>query len=393
MDLESYLNQFKDFMISHLQNGISRREEVIVLPNEIFTLIKKLLSDLQKLNKFVYENYYYDCLDYLQIEDETIVDLLKTLYPQTSFNDHNMISRFDLFFSKSGSQIAEINHDTPGGRIETYYLNQIKSEGLSKYLNPNDQFAELLWKCFTERWIKEVFLLTGLWSRSDKKMVWFLSKILEFYDIKSSVWIFESIVEKDWVIYSDNKELHYIHKDLPIDWIIKNYHPSITHKVVEQIKSNKIVLSNNPVGYIFQLKSYFSYLYHKVNNFPYNIQDIIFSHIPKTIRLDNINLDQYNLYQKKEKRVIKHINKRLGDDVYIGKQTKIEERNKLLNISDRKNRVIQEYFDVLPILDKYINFWVYNVWGEFGGVYTRISNFNKTTERDDYTCPLFFTKA
>ncbi|MEI6673182.1 MAG: hypothetical protein WCL02_07950 [bacterium] len=94
------------------------------------------------MNEFIYTQYFHELLDYLDIKNNSIRTMIEDLYTYTSFEDHNIISRLDLFFTETGVKIAEINHDTPGGWIETYFLNAMEHiEG--PYINPNKDFAEL----------------------------------------------------------------------------------------------------------------------------------------------------------------------------------------------------------------------------------------------------------
>jgi len=385
MTLEEYLSGYGDYLTAHLKNWCSRRESALILPLTVLKEIELCFSNIQKLNEYIYINHFHECMDYLDIKSNWVKELMLHEYPKTDFLDHNIISRLDVFFTKKWVQIAEINHDTPGWWIETYFLNQQKDVP-SEYINPNKHFAELFGNAFVRRGIKDIFLLTGMWSRLDKKMLSFLGNILDYYGITNKIGIFEWLTDKDWEIYSWTKKLVNIHKDIPIDRLCNNYDSHITSMLVEKIKNNTITISNNPVGYVFQVKSYFAFLYEQIDKFPYDIQNIIFSYIPKTKRIDKND----PAYINKDHRVIKHVNKRLGQDVYIGKKTNEKEWEKVIAQSDN-NRIAQEYFEVIPILTKYINFWVYGLDGKFGWVYTRISSLApKTTEIDDYTCPLFF---
>lgn len=385
MTLEKYLSQYAEFFTIHLKDWCSQRKESIVLSLSILKEIEICYYNIKRLNEYIYNNYFYDCLEYLDIKDNSLKELILNQYHKTSFEDHNIISRLDLFFTKKWIQIAEINHDTPWWWIETYFLNQIKDLPVW-YFDPNKRFAELLGNAFVRRGISDIFLLTGIGSRLDKKMISFFGKILDYYQIVNKIGIFEWIIEKNWELYSWTKRIVNIHRDIPIDRLCNNYNQYITSILLEKIKNNTIIMSNNPVGYIFQMKSYFAFLYENIIKFPFSIQEIVYSYIPNTRR---INIKEKKYFQKKD-RVIKHVNKRLWQGVHIGVKTTEKEWIKLIENSNN-NWIIQEYFDVLPIINKYINFWVYGIDGSFGWVYTRISSLsNKTTETDDYTCPLFF---
>lgn len=362
---------------------ISYRTNPISIDVSIYDKLIECQKNYIEIMRFIYDNHALELLDYHHIKEVRLSNFIKKLIQERKpmFEDHNFISRWDYFFSKQWVQVAEVNQDTPWWWIEAMYLSRLPESQI------NDNFLDKFANYYKDRGYKFMFLVTGIWDRWDRKMIEMLSDVLKQNWIDNHVWLIERLDWDDEGFLYQWKRVDAIHKDLPIDWIYKQYSQDLINMLEKFMLEKKVTMLNHPIWYIFQLKTYYAYLREHLSDFPQDIQRKIIQHIPETHRLSDEWFPLNDICKNKNKYVLKNINNRLSQDVYLWVDVMQKQRNELLSAySSNSYRIAQKYFDVILLGKLYINFGMYTIWMKPADMYLRVNN-QKTKISIEYTAP------
>jgi glutathionylspermidine synthase len=383
MDLREHLLQRRAKILLHMTEWISYRTAPITIDISIYNKLIECQKNYVEIMRYIYENRAIELLEYHQIKEVRLSNFIQKLIQENkpAFDDHNFISRWDYFFTKQWMQVAEVNQDTPWWWIEAMYLSKLPESEI------NDNFLEKFSNFYIQKWYKFMFLATWIGDRWDRKMIEMLSEVLKRNWIDNHVWLFEWLNrDEDWFLYKW-KRVDAIHKDLPIDWVYKQYSQETVDALERFMIEWKIDMLNHPIWYIFQLKTYYAYLREHLSTFPKEIQRMIKMHIPETHRLVDEWFPLDYVRKNRKKFVLKNINNRLSQDVYIWVDVKEKDRNDLLNAHKSNSyRIAQKYFDVILLWKLYINFGMYTIWMKPADMYLRVNN-QKAKIAIEYTAP------
>lgn len=373
------LYQKKEFFLKYLVKDMDYVETPIVLGQDIYKELIRANKAFKKLNKYIYEYKFVELINYLDIKSSRLKKFIIKSYNSTTYKESNFINRGDFFITQEWVQVLEINNDTPGWYIETNMLN---SDIPDDYHNPNIAFYKNYIKEIKKYNPKYVYITWSLAQVEDYKLMNFVKQLLISVWINSSVWYLDNLsIKKKW-IYHHNTKVDIIFKYYPIDEIYEHY--NMDNIEIFALKK-KVVLLNHPISYIFQLKSYYAFLWEQKDILPVWIQEIIESHIPMSIRMDNELIKKWIdvIKTRKDEWVLKDINNREWNNIFIWKNTEQVIWDKYLesHIWD-SYRILQKKIDILPIQNLHINFWIYNIWDKFSWIFTRVHDIrNKTDEK------------
>lgn len=379
-----------DKYLSYLVEWIDYKKDELIFEEDFY---KKLLSANSKwniLNEYIYNNFFYELLEYQEIANLSLKKYIESSYKTTSFYDSNFINRWDFFLTETWIKTTEINSDTPGWYLETVLLNELIAD---QTLNPNKDFLnnflkwinEILGDC--DKWI---FILWSLSYREDYKLMQFVSDFLIENWIKSYIWLQEELNLDNDKVYYRWQEIGILFRYYPIDWVYETFDMSNIERLQDK---NLFKILNHQCSYIFQLKSYFSFLWENIEKFEDYIQKIIFEIIPLSIRMDKIlDTDLSNILENKDNWVLKDINNREWKWIYIWKN--IDEnlwKTLITRYFWNKNYILQESLNIIKTDWFEINLWVYNIKNNFSWIYIRA--WKSKTNINSFSLPVSIKKS
>lgn len=355
-----YLIEWKDYFL-----------EEITIKKSIYDLILDANNKWNEINNYIYDNFYLELLDYQEISNKKLKEYLKKSFWKINFLESNFINRWDFFITQDWIKTTEINNDTPWWYCETVVLNQW-IENIAQ--NPNYNFLNnFLIEIKKLLWIDNgIFLLWSISYREDYKIMQILFDFLNENWINTYIWMFEEL-EVNWnkVNFKWNK-IKIIFKYYPIDWVYESFDMTKIEKMQDEWN---LILLNNQSSYLFQLKSYFSFLWENIDKFDINIQKMINYLIPMSIRMDNLSdFDIEKIINQKDNWVLKDINNREWRGIYVWERQRDIEWTRLINkYKWNKNYIIQERIKIKKINWFELNLWVYNIKNNFSWILTRLS--------------------
>lgn len=366
----------KEQFLEYAIKNMDYMENPLIINKEIYNEFKRVNKLLTSLNKYIYKFYFEELVDYLEIKEKRLKKFILRSYNSTYFEEINFINRWDFFITDNWITIAEINNDTPWWYIETVLLN---SNIPQNYFNPNKSFYNNFIKEILKSNPKYIYITGSLAQVEDYRMMDFITKMLKSKRIDSGIWYLENLNIRKNGLYHNSKKVDIIFKYYPIDELYKAYNMDEIEKFTEK---KSIKLLNHPISYIFQLKSYFSFLWKIKNTLPDWAKNTIESHIPFSLRMDDpeVSNNLENIYNEKEKWVLKDINNREGNNIFLWKDTDILIWKKYINANMGNTYwILQKMFEVIPIHWYNINFGIYNIWQKFSWIFTRVNDINKKT--------------
>ena len=385
MSLKSLISK-KSYFMEHMVQWMDHIDNPIIISKEIYSDLKKANSDFMKLNRYIYENHFLNLLEYLNIKNKKLHDSIIAFYENTSFEDSNFINRWDYFLCKDWIKIAEINNDTPWWYIETCFLNWILWKDL---VDPNNKFIKNFSESLKSYWVKNLYIVWSLAEVEDYKLMTFVKNIAKESWINASVWYFDSLdIKEDW-FYLWSYRIDAIFKYYPIDQIYDSYEMTEIEKFA---KAWSLKLLNNPLSYVFQLKSYYSFLWENIEIFPKNMQNIINNYIPLSIRLDNslIKENLEKIIQEKKDWVLKDTNNREWNNIFIGSRTTDTIWSKYLNdYLWNQYWILQKKFEAIPIAWFQVNFWIYNIKNKYSGIFVRMTEIWNKVDIRSFATPIW----
>lgn len=353
MQLENFITQLrkeKDYWLSFYKPSEILYKKLI-LPKKIETIIEDTNNKAITLIKYLYNNFFDDIKNYLNLPQ----------IEKTKLEAFNYFHRYDLFFDKQWNpKIVEFNMDVAWGHIETLIMNDINVSKL--FLN---NFINWLKKHLIDG---NIFIVVSTSYREDYKIWLLIKKIIEIFLNKKA-----NIVSPIQLSY---KKGYIYYDDIPINNLIRYYPWDRFLPLDLKTKTN---ILNPKQSFLFQQKSLFSFMRENIWKFNKNIQQIIKQLIPYTIKLEKIKLK--DIIKNKNKRVIKHINDREWNNIFIWELLTQEKWEKILQkaLKQHDYYVLQEKIDFITTNDNFfLNFWIYNIDFEYSWIYLRLHRKIKT---------------
>jgi glutathionylspermidine synthase len=321
--------------------------------------------------------------------------------------------RYDAFIRESGGVFfSEFNYDKPCAQREI-----AASYKLSNKNSPNENFVDDFKKGFICLWNE---YRRGKQDIPEKPMVAILISTNHYEELHLSYlysdWLeeigFETIVAGDKNFYVEGKSVKVF--DKKVDIILRQFPTEFLHevnnsdKIIELFDEDEILIINDPRASIAQVKSLFAYLWELVLEKSEFITEeeeaVIRNTIPFTTMFNKGKLDE--LYENKDKYVIKSIYGRYSEEVYIGCMHSEEEWKETIQyvIGCNKPHLIQEFCAIrkekvlrptetgYKEADGFCNLGVYLTLGKFAGMCTRWSEDYLTRDDSIWISPIVLRK-
>lgn len=379
-----------DKYLSYLIEWVNYKKDELILWEEFYEKLLQVNKKANLLNEYIYNNYFFQLLNYHEISNNSLKKFIESSYKTTSFYDSNFINRWDFFLTETWIKTTEINSDTPGWYAETVLLNELIAD---QNLNPNKDFLNNFLKWIKDNLIdldKWIFFIWSLAYREDYKLMQIIKDYLEENWIKSYIWLMDELDLIDNKVFFKWNEIEILFRYFPIDWIYDSFDMSN----IENLQNNSLFkVLNHQLSYVFQLKTYFSFLWENIEIFEDKIKEIIFEIIPLSIRMNNlINSDIEEIVLNKDNWVLKDINNREWAWIYIWKNTDEKTWKILINrYLGNKNFILQERLEIIKNEWNEINFWVYNIQNNFSWIYIRAWKFK--TNINSFSLPVSIKKS
>lgn len=301
------------------------------------------------------------------------------------------IARADVFVTRDGLQIAELNCDTPTGEAEAVELNALVASEHSLAHDPN-RFLEARICAMVETMRKELAsdgpkslaIVYPTEFTEDLSLVRLYRKWFEArgwsvvlgspYNLdggEDGVRLFDTEVsvvmrhyKTDWwgeraSAWSDDPILD----ARPLEDEIATLFAGMLHKRCAVI---------NPFGAVLpQNKRMMAFMWEHIHRFSPRGQKVIEQYVPVTSRLEIVHEEQ--LLVEKAQWVIKSDYGAEGDEVVVGKHATDEEWQNTLKYARPGRWIAQRYFEAEEDdLGEAVNYGVYVVAGEASGLYARV---------------------
>jgi glutathionylspermidine synthase len=291
------------------------------------------------------------------------------------------VARADVFVTREGLQIAELNCDTPTGEAEAVVLGELaKRDGLT---DPNTKLAA--------RIVEAAELVAG--DLPDKKAA--LVYPTEHPEDLPLVRLYKRELEaRGWSVslgspYNLSYEAGRLRLfDAPISLVVRHYKTDWwserqsawddedvpdTAPLEEPLDALLAAMLDgkcavvNPLGAVVpQNKRAMAFMWERIHRFSSKSQDTIRTFIPPTRRLEAIHKEQ--LLAQKDEWVLKSDYGAEGDEVVIGKLTTPEIWAASLKLARPGRWVVQRFFEATDD----VNYGVFVVAGEAAGFYVRV---------------------
>ncbi len=304
------------------------------------------------------------------------------------------LARADVFVTREGLQIAELNSDTPTGEAEAIVLGQILREDDPELVDPNarlgDRIADatlamaeaVLGGEFAPRAAAVIYptelpedlglvrLYRSLFEARGFEVVLGSPYNLAFEE-KSGLTVFDREVslvlrhyKTDWW---GERQSAWLDEQLPDEAALDEPLEAV---LAAELAGRAAVV--NPFGAVVpQNKRAMAFMWEHIHRFSQRAQDTIREHVPVTKRLEAVHAEQ--LAAQKDEWVLKSDYGAEGDEVVVGKWATAEAWNDTLRLARPGRWIAQRYFEAeANAAGEIVNHGVFVVAGEAAGIYGRV---------------------
>ncbi len=368
------------------------REEPVVLD-------AKAARAMSRAGEAVAEVYNEVCL---LVADEP--DLLDSFFGLTGWQKAMWLSsqplwhgvaRADVFVTKEGLQIAELNSDTPTGEAEAIVLGGLLRETRPELVDPNERLGERIAEASIA--MAEAVLGRALEPRAcgviyptelpeDLGLVRLYRSLFEARG-------FEVVLGSPYNVAFEEGDASLRVFDRPVSLLLRHYKtdwwgerqsvwtdeelpdPAALDEALEAILAAELagkVAVVNPFGAVLpQNKRAMAFMWEHIHRFSSRAQDTIRAFVPVTKRLEAVHVEQ--LRAQKADWVLKSDYGAEGDEVVIGRVATDDAWNATLSLARPGRWIAQRFFEAeANDRGEVVNHGVFVVAGEAAGIYGRV---------------------
>lgn len=301
------------------------------------------------------------------------------------------IARADVFRTRDGLQIAELNCDTPTGEPEAVVLGALAKSDHPDLINPNEALEA--------RFLRMIDHVARTELSPNAPRAIGIVYPTEFTEDLSLVRLYRKWLEEkgNEVVLGSPYNLSFGDAglalfDQPVGLVLRHYKSDWwaerssawideelpdTVPLVEPIRALFSAMADgmatvvNPFGAaVPQNKRSMAFFWEHIHRFSVGAQRVIESLIPYTVRLESMHEEQIIVEQTEW--VLKSDYGAEGEEVILGKLVSPEAWKESLLKARAGRWIAQRYFDALIEEGGIINYGIYLVAGEACGIYTRL---------------------
>ncbi|MFO0666896.1 MAG: glutathionylspermidine synthase family protein [Polyangiaceae bacterium] len=300
------------------------------------------------------------------------------------------IARADVFRTKDGWAVAELNSDTPTGSAEAITLGNI-CERTAKQRNPNgalesrianafEHFAKML---LGENIDKRVGIVYPTEFTEDLSLIRLYKRIFEARGYAVSLGSPYNLREQDGQLFLFDEPVSILLRHYKTDWWSERSSSWLDDPVVDTAPlleplehvfracaAGKLAVVNPFGSVLTQNKRMMAFFWEHIHRFSEKAQETIKAFIPVTFRMESLHVEL--LKAKKAEWVLKSAYGAEGDQVVIGALTDDATWNESLEKARPGLWVAQRYFDAeLDENGMNVNLGVYVIGGKAAGLFAR----------------------
>ncbi|MCX7920597.1 MAG: glutathionylspermidine synthase family protein [Clostridia bacterium] len=299
-------------------------------------------------------------------------------------------ARYDAFQRRDGGIFfSEFNYDKPCAQRETAFSGMFET-----YNNPNKSFNakfregfEDLWRRFDKSGQKpRVAILVDPGHYEEVHLAFLYIDILKELDYELIVVGGDNLVVDGDRVKAFGREVDIILRQFPVEFL---HEVNDFKEILELFRQGKVLLINDPRSIIGQAKSLFAYLWEMIDSNNPFLNDEEKKFIRETVpytKVFNPSMVK-EVYDNKDKYVLKAVYGRFSEEVYIGQMHSAEEWYETVQyvLESEKAHILQEFcpikkekvlrFDGVGYreYEAFGNFGIYLVNGSFAGTCVRWS--------------------
>lgn len=305
------------------------------------------------------------------------------------------VARADVFVTKEGLQIAELNSDTPTGEAEAIVLGRLLREDRPELVDPNERLGERIA-------VASIAMAEAMLGRALEPRACGVIYPTELPEDLGLVRLYRSLFEARGfevvlgspynVAFAEGDESLRVF-DQPVSLLLRHYKtdwwgerqsvwtdeelpdPAALDEALEAILAAELagkVAVVNPFGAVVpQNKRAMAFMWEHIHRFSSRAQDTIRRYVPVTKRLEAVHVEQ--LRAQKADWVLKSDYGAEGDEVVIGRVATDEAWNATLQLARPARWIAQRFFEAeANDRGEVVNHGIFVVAGEAAGIYGRV---------------------
>lgn len=305
------------------------------------------------------------------------------------------VARADVFVTKEGLQIAELNSDTPTGEAEAIVLGRLLREDRPELVDPNERLGERIA-------VASIAMAEAMLGRALEPRACGVIYPTELPEDLGLVRLYRSLFEARGfevllgspynVAFAEGDESLRVF-DQPVSLLLRHYKtdwwgerqsvwtdeelpdPAALDEALEAILAAELagkVAVVNPFGAVVpQNKRAMAFMWEHIHRFSSRAQDTIRRYVPVTKRLEAVHVEQ--LRAQKADWVLKSDYGAEGDEVVIGRVATDEAWNATLQLARPGRWIAQRFFEAeANDRGEVVNHGIFVVAGEAAGIYGRV---------------------